>query len=221
MSRRMKRKREPIHHSVKQALGYDPLQDDSSVLEDWKQRKTRVCKPCWELKYCPYGPLVEQSPTIPSLRNEMAEHMEYFKECLRTGLVGSRQPLSAEQRDEYRRWMEDEQILLRQALTRLQQRREIEAASGLSTPAEQIEAATLNANTAVINLRRTRSLIPSMSSSRRPITISKRRSLRIAQNATRTTLLWNIRTNTCASFACPLRVILRHAGSVTIIARAT
>ena len=25
----------------------------------WKKRVKAVCKPCWELKYCPYGPLVE------------------------------------------------------------------------------------------------------------------------------------------------------------------
>ena len=27
--------------------------------------KTPVCKPCWELKYCPYGPLVEFFPLSP------------------------------------------------------------------------------------------------------------------------------------------------------------
>jgi HNH endonuclease len=27
--------------------------------------KKEVCKPCWELKYCPYGPLVEQFPLHP------------------------------------------------------------------------------------------------------------------------------------------------------------
>ena len=26
--------------------------------------RTDVCKPCWELKYCPYGPLVEQFPLV-------------------------------------------------------------------------------------------------------------------------------------------------------------
>ena len=26
----------------------------------WDRRVKAVCKPCWELKYCPYGPLVEQ-----------------------------------------------------------------------------------------------------------------------------------------------------------------
>ena len=29
---------------------------------DWNNRINRVCKPCWELKYCPYGILVEDFP---------------------------------------------------------------------------------------------------------------------------------------------------------------
>jgi hypothetical protein len=29
---------------------------------DWKKRVRAVCKPCWEIKYCPYGPLVELMP---------------------------------------------------------------------------------------------------------------------------------------------------------------
>jgi HNH endonuclease len=29
--------------------------------------KSDVCKPCWELKYCPYGPLVEQFPLHPEM----------------------------------------------------------------------------------------------------------------------------------------------------------
>jgi hypothetical protein len=29
---------------------------------DWKKRVKAVCKPCWEIKYCPYGPLVEEFP---------------------------------------------------------------------------------------------------------------------------------------------------------------
>jgi hypothetical protein len=28
----------------------------------WKRRTEHVCKPCWELKYCPYGPMVELFP---------------------------------------------------------------------------------------------------------------------------------------------------------------
>jgi hypothetical protein len=30
--------------------------------KEWKKRTKHVCKPCWELKYCPYGPLVERFP---------------------------------------------------------------------------------------------------------------------------------------------------------------
>lgn len=29
---------------------------------NWAKRPKAVCKPCWELKYCPYGPLVEDFP---------------------------------------------------------------------------------------------------------------------------------------------------------------
>jgi hypothetical protein len=29
---------------------------------NWKRRVKAVCKPCWEIKYCPYGPLVEEFP---------------------------------------------------------------------------------------------------------------------------------------------------------------
>ncbi|MBP1637318.1 MAG: endonuclease [Bacteroidetes bacterium] len=29
---------------------------------NWTQRVKAICKPCWELKYCPYGPLVEDFP---------------------------------------------------------------------------------------------------------------------------------------------------------------
>lgn len=29
---------------------------------NWEKRVKAVCKPCWELKYCPFGPLVEDFP---------------------------------------------------------------------------------------------------------------------------------------------------------------
>jgi hypothetical protein len=29
---------------------------------NWDKRVKAVCKPCWEIKYCPYGPLVEHFP---------------------------------------------------------------------------------------------------------------------------------------------------------------
>lgn len=36
---------------------------------NWNQRVKAICKPCWELKYCPYGPLVEEFP-LQSERND-------------------------------------------------------------------------------------------------------------------------------------------------------
>lgn len=31
---------------------------------NWEKRVKAVCKPCWEIKYCPYGALVEEFPII-------------------------------------------------------------------------------------------------------------------------------------------------------------
>jgi hypothetical protein len=45
----------------------------------------RVCKPCWELKYCPYGPLVEQLPLPRITRRNATEHNEFLKEQLKAG----------------------------------------------------------------------------------------------------------------------------------------
>lgn len=39
--------------------------------------RSPVCKPCWELKYCPYGPLVENFPLYPE-DNSLAEVKQRF-----------------------------------------------------------------------------------------------------------------------------------------------
>ena len=68
----------------------------------WKERANRVCKPCWELKYCPYGSLVEQSPLLPCTLQVATDHNEYLKQCLETGKVGSGgEPLDDETREMY------------------------------------------------------------------------------------------------------------------------
>jgi hypothetical protein len=43
-----------------------------------KKPRYDVCKPCWELKYCPYGPLVEQFPLPYSGRSSAS--MESIEE---------------------------------------------------------------------------------------------------------------------------------------------
>jgi 5-methylcytosine-specific restriction endonuclease McrA len=94
-------KQQKIHSSVKEALGYDKDISDKDFLKSWKDRSTQVCKPCWELKYCPYGPFVEQSPLLPSSRQNAIEHNEYLKRVLETDQLGDATPIDEELRTEY------------------------------------------------------------------------------------------------------------------------
>ncbi len=74
---------------------------DKDFLDSWKDRSTLVCKPCWELKYCPYGPFVEQSPLLPLTRQSAIAHNEYLKMVLETGLIGEATQIDEKQRMEY------------------------------------------------------------------------------------------------------------------------
>ncbi|MCH8069989.1 MAG: hypothetical protein IID16_12090 [Candidatus Marinimicrobia bacterium] len=82
----MKQHTHSIHKSIREKLNYDSDISDEDLLNDWKNKSTKVCKPCWELKYCPYGPFVEQSPLLPTTRQKSIEHQEYLKNCLDTPL---------------------------------------------------------------------------------------------------------------------------------------
>jgi HNH endonuclease len=77
-----------IDHKIKLLLRFDTSEPDDVVISKWKEMSSRVCKPCWELKYCPYGPLVEDSPLLPPLIDEARAHHEYLKECLANGVYG-------------------------------------------------------------------------------------------------------------------------------------
>src|SRR5688500_2500305 len=94
----MPTRKRPLHRAVKRALGHSSSTPDAAVLADWRQRARRVCKPCWELKYCPYGPLVEDFPLPPLTRGEVKEHHSYLRECLNTGRLGNGRPLDAARR---------------------------------------------------------------------------------------------------------------------------
>ncbi len=98
----MARKVKPIDPNIKESLGFEPDDDDAKVLKAWK-KATRVCKPCWELKYCPYGPLVENSPLLPPLRDEAVVHNEYLAACLEAGVYGDDKPLDGNRREFFER----------------------------------------------------------------------------------------------------------------------
>jgi len=88
----------PIHKSIKETLNYPVNMSEKEMLVDWKKRTSNLCKPCWELQYCPYGPVVEDFPLFPPIRNEAVEHNNYLKKCLETGMLGGGEKL-----DEFRK----------------------------------------------------------------------------------------------------------------------
>ena len=96
-----------INPKIKELLGFEPDEPDEKVLATWKAAATRVCKPCWELKYCPYGPWVEESPLLPPTRKNEEEHLEYIKECLRTGVLGNGEPLDDNRRRMFQAMVDD------------------------------------------------------------------------------------------------------------------
>ncbi len=104
-SKTKRHKTPTIHSEIKRKLGYKITEDDSDVLRHWKDISTIVCKPCWELRYCPYGPLVEQSPVLPPTRAYAIEHNEYLKQCLLTSKLANGDHL-----DSYRRRMFENEV---------------------------------------------------------------------------------------------------------------
>lgn len=118
-----KRRIPEIHWSVKETLGYAPSQPDNEVMADWKERTRRVCKPCWELKYCPYGPFVEQSPLLPMRRADAENEIDRLNNSLATGISGEVRALSDEEIEMRREWLADEDTLLIQAWQRVKGKR--------------------------------------------------------------------------------------------------
>jgi hypothetical protein len=62
-----------IDKRIKKLFRFNPNTPDKEVLATIKKATTRVCKPCWEIKYCPFGPFVEKFPLLPLTREEAEE----------------------------------------------------------------------------------------------------------------------------------------------------
>jgi hypothetical protein len=71
---------------IKMLLGFSPMTKNSVVRREWSKRVKNVCKPCWEIKYCPYGPLVEKFPPVLPTRSEAIEHNEFLKKQIAAGV---------------------------------------------------------------------------------------------------------------------------------------
>ncbi len=96
-----------LHPSIREALLAPDDMTDRELLHNLRERTKIVCKPCWELKYCPYGPLVEDFPLMPSTRKQAEEHNVYLKRCLESGRLGTDldKPLDDERREKFDRWV--------------------------------------------------------------------------------------------------------------------
>lgn len=79
------KRRSKIDSWIKALLGFSPTTPDEKVRREWDRRTKSVCKPCWELKYCPYGPLVEDFPVLGPTRAEAIAHNEFLKRQLASG----------------------------------------------------------------------------------------------------------------------------------------
>lgn len=74
-----------ISKNIRKYYSGSSLKTDQDIEKDLKRRIKKICKPCWELKYCPYGPLIESFPLPGITRNEAKEHIEYLKQLVKTG----------------------------------------------------------------------------------------------------------------------------------------
>ena len=82
-----------IDPRIKELLGFEQDVTDKEVMSQWKELSSQVCKPCWELKYCPYGPFVEESPLLPLTFEQAKQHLAYAKKRIKTGFFGDGKPL--------------------------------------------------------------------------------------------------------------------------------
>lgn len=57
---------------------YDKDLLEKEIIEDSKEIK----KPCNKLWYCPYGPMVEQFPLLPILKDSAIKHNEHLKDFI-------------------------------------------------------------------------------------------------------------------------------------------
>ena len=92
------RKQQDLHPSLLRCLGIEDGITVDEIMRFFSMRTRWACKPCWELKYCPYGPLVEQSPLLPPDRESATAHNEYLKNCLETGTMWTGQALDGNRR---------------------------------------------------------------------------------------------------------------------------
>jgi hypothetical protein len=82
-----------------------PAMSDEEAERTLREKAVEHGKPCYELGYCPYGPLVEMFPIVTITREHATRHNEYLSRCLKTGVLEGGQEL-----DEGRRAMFEQMV---------------------------------------------------------------------------------------------------------------
>lgn len=86
---------------LRRALGLSDDAPDELTEQELARRVSEFPKPCWELRYCPYGWLVEMFPLPPLTREQARRHIDYLSECLKTGRLGNGEPLPQDLRSDF------------------------------------------------------------------------------------------------------------------------
>lgn len=93
----------PLSKSLLEWFRY-PIEKELELRNELNNALNNICKPCWELKHCPYGPLVEDFPLPPTTYKENQEYIEYIKKCLETGKMGDTHDIPID--DDRKRWFQ-------------------------------------------------------------------------------------------------------------------
>lgn len=93
------RKKTKIDPAIRQIFNIPDNISDEDLIKQSKAKIGKYCKPCWELKYCPYGPLVEQFPLLPLPLEEAQKDNNYMKDCLRANKTKEGKKLSKKQKE--------------------------------------------------------------------------------------------------------------------------
>jgi len=79
----MGKKRHAIHRGLNRYWDMREVISDDKFFKRLEETLDAGLQAMLELKYCPYGPFVEQSPIMPAIRSEAIEHNEYLRPASR------------------------------------------------------------------------------------------------------------------------------------------
>ena len=102
-----------ISKQLREFFGDTDLMSDKELEKELNNRLSNICKPCWELKYCPYGPLVEEFPLPPLTIKEAMSHNSYIQDCLKNNTFGSGdnlQPLDEDRREWFKKLLDESKL---------------------------------------------------------------------------------------------------------------